>query len=83
MSLVGPRPPLPEEWAEFERWQKGKLSVIPGITCYWQVRGRSEITDFDTWAKMDLQYIREWSLWTDLKVLVATIPAVLRGHGAY
>ena len=83
MSLVGPRPPLPEEWAEFADWQRGKLSVTPGITCYWQVRGRSEITDFDTWAKMDLQYIQEWSLRTDLRVLMETIPAVVRGHGAY
>lgn len=83
MSLVGPRPPLPEEYAEFEPWQRGKLSVIPGITCFWQVRGRSEIVDFDTWAKMDLQYIEEWNLWTDLKVLVQTIPAVLLGTGAY
>lgn len=83
MSLVGPRPPLPEEYADFKPWQRGKLSVIPGITCFWQVRGRSEIVDFDTWAKMDLQYIEEWNLWTDLKVLIQTIPAVLLGTGAY
>ena len=83
MSLVGPRPPLPEEYADFKPWQRGKLSVIPGITCFWQVRGRSEIVDFDTWAKMDLQYIEEWNLWTDLKVLLQTIPAVLLGTGAY
>ncbi len=83
MSLVGPRPPLPEEWAEYKEWQRGKLSVIPGITCYWQVRGRSEITDFDEWAKLDLKYIQEWSVWTDLKILAQTIPAVLTGDGAY
>ena len=83
MSLVGPRPPLPEEYADFTPWQRAKLSVIPGITCFWQVRGRSEIVDFDTWAKMDLQYIEEWNLWTDLKVLIQTIPAVLLGTGAY
>ena len=83
MSLVGPRPPLPEEYAEFETWQRLKLSVRPGITCYWQVQGRSEITDFAEWAALDLKYIEEWSLWTDLKVLFRTIPAVLRGDGAY
>lgn len=83
MSLVGPRPPLPEEYREFEPWQRGKLAVRPGITCYWQVQGRSEIHDFAEWARLDLKYIEEWSLWTDLKILLRTIPAVFRGHGAY
>ena len=83
MSLVGPRPPLPEEWAEYKDWQRGKLSVIPGITCYWQVNGRSEITDFDRWARLDLKYIDEWSLVTDAKILARTIPAVVTGDGAY
>lgn len=83
MSLVGPRPPLPEEWAEYKEWQRGKLAVIPGITCYWQVNGRSEITDFDEWAQLDLKYIEEWSLLTDAKILARTIPAVLTGDGAY
>ncbi len=83
MSLVGPRPPLPEEWVEYKDWHRAKLSVIPGITCYWQINGRSEITDFDEWARLDLRYIDEWSLWTDLKILAGTVPAVLKGHGAY
>jgi lipopolysaccharide/colanic/teichoic acid biosynthesis glycosyltransferase len=83
MSLVGPRPPAPEEFVRFEPWQWGKLAVTPGITCLWQVSGRSEISDFATWAALDLEYIREWSLWLDLKLLVRTIPAVLTARGAY
>jgi len=83
MSMVGPRPPLPEEWVEFKPWHRGKLSVVPGITCFWQVEGRSDITDFDEWAMLDLRYIRDWSLITDVMILLRTIPAVLRGHGAY
>lgn len=83
MSLVGPRPPLPEEFARFSDWHKGKLAVKPGITCLWQINGRSEITDFDEWARLDVEYIESWSLWTDLKILVRTIPAVLHGRGAY
>jgi len=83
MSLVGPRPPLPEEYEQFEPWQRAKLAVRPGITCYWQIEGRSEITDFANWARLDLKYIEEWSLWGDLKILIRTIPAVLKGHGAY
>jgi len=83
MSLVGPRPPLPEEWVEFKEWQRAKLAVVPGITCTWQVNGRSDIVDFDEWARLDLQYIERWSLWEDSKLLVRTIPAVLKGHGAY
>lgn len=83
MSLVGPRPPLPEEFAQYEEWQCGKLAVKPGITCYWQVSGRSEISDFTTWARLDLRYIREWNLWLDFRLLLRTIPAVLSGRGAY
>jgi lipopolysaccharide/colanic/teichoic acid biosynthesis glycosyltransferase len=83
MSLVGPRPPLPEEFQRYEAWHRGKLAVTPGITCYWQINGRSDIHDFDEWMSLDLKYIQEWSLWRDFKILVRTIPAVLRGHGAY
>jgi lipopolysaccharide/colanic/teichoic acid biosynthesis glycosyltransferase len=83
MSLVGPRPPLPEEYARFEHWQRRKLAVRPGITCYWQINGRSEITDFNEWARLDLAYIQGWTLLTDAKILLRTIPAVLHGHGAY
>lgn len=83
MSLVGPRPPFAEEFADYKPWQWGKLSVSPGITCLWQINGRSDITDFDEWATLDLKYIQQWNLWLDLKILVQTIPAVLKGRGAY
>lgn len=83
MSLVGPRPPSAEEFAAFEPWQRGKLAVTPGITCLWQVNGRSTITDFHEWARLDLKYITEWSFGLDLKILARTVPAVLRGDGAY
>ena len=83
MSLVGPRPPLPEEFERYQAWHRGKLAITPGVTCFWQINGRSDIHDFDEWMRLDLKYIQEWSLWTDAKILACTIPAVLRGHGAY
>jgi lipopolysaccharide/colanic/teichoic acid biosynthesis glycosyltransferase len=82
MSLVGPRPPAPEEFVRFAGWQRGKLAVTPGITCLWQVSGRNEISDFDTWVRLDLEYIRTWDLWLDAKILLRTIPAVLSARGA-
>jgi len=81
LSLVGPRPPLQSEIEAFEGWHRRKLSVKPGITCLWQINGRNKINDFDEWMKLDLQYIDEWSLWLDIKILLKTIPAVLRGTG--
>lgn len=83
MSLVGPRPCSPEEFSGFEPWQRGKLAVVPGITCLWQVNGRNRITDFEEWAVLDLEYIREWRLGLDLLILARTVPAVLKGDGAY
>ena len=83
MSLVGPRPPFPHEFVRYEPWQWGRLAVTPGITCIWQVTGRSDISDFDEWAALDMRYIREWNLALDAKILLMTIPAVLRGKGAY
>lgn len=83
MSLVGPRPPFPQEFARFEPWQRAKLAVRPGITCIWQVSGRSEISDFREWARLDLRYIDNWNLALDLVILLRTIPAVLSGRGAY
>jgi len=80
MSLVGPRPPLPEEVAKYEPWQHRKLSVKPGVTCIWQVNGRNTI-DFEEWMKLDLQYIDNWSLWLDAKLLAKTIPTVIKGSG--
>jgi lipopolysaccharide/colanic/teichoic acid biosynthesis glycosyltransferase len=82
MSLVGPRPPAPEEFVRFVGWQRAKLAVTPGITCLWQVSGRNEISDFDTWARLDLEYIQNWDLRLDAKILLKTIPAVLSARGA-
>jgi len=82
MSLVGPRPPLPDEVAQYAYPDRRRLDVIPGITCIWQVSGRSEI-DFAGQVKLDVQYIESQSLWTDIKILLNTIPAVLLGKGAY
>jgi exopolysaccharide biosynthesis polyprenyl glycosylphosphotransferase len=81
MSLVGPRPPLPEEVRRYERWQRRRLSVKPGITCTWQVSGRSDV-GFRRWMELDLAYIDGWSLWQDLRIVLRTIPAVLLGRGA-
>jgi len=83
MSLVGPRAPLASEFSHFKPWQKRKLSVVPGLTCLWQVQGRADITDFDDWIRMDLDYIDHWSLMLDFKILFQTVPVVLRGKGAY
>lgn len=81
MSLVGPRPPIPEEVERYEPWQRRRLSVTPGITCLWQVSGRNKIS-FAEWMKMDMEYIDRLGLGIDLKVLALTLPAVLRGVGA-
>jgi len=82
MSLVGPRPPIPEEVASYHRWHRRRLSMKPGLTCLWQISGRNDIADFDRWMKLDLQYIDNWSPSLDLKILLRTIPAVLSGKGA-
>ena len=81
MSLVGPRPSLPQEITQFESWQKRRLSVRPGLTGLWQVSGRNQV-DFEQWMKLDLEYIDRWSLGMDFKILSKTFPAVLTGKGA-
>jgi exopolysaccharide biosynthesis polyprenyl glycosylphosphotransferase len=81
MSLVGPRPPIPAEVVQYEPWQRRRLSMKPGITCVWQVNGRNKI-GFRQWMAMDLEYIDNWSLWLDLKIMMQTIPAVLKREGA-
>jgi exopolysaccharide biosynthesis polyprenyl glycosylphosphotransferase len=83
MSLVGPRPlPLYEVDRIEKDAQRRRLSVKPGLTCLWQISGRNGITSFEEWVALDLKYIDNWSLWLDLKIILKTIPAVLRGSGA-
>jgi lipopolysaccharide/colanic/teichoic acid biosynthesis glycosyltransferase len=82
MSLVGPRPPLPAEVARYTLDDRERLAVTPGLTCIWQVNGRSEVP-FPQQVQMDLDYIRRPGLWADVKLLLKTLPAVLRGRGAY
>jgi len=82
MSLVGPRPPVPAEVDQYSLSDRRRLEVIPGITCIWQVSGRSEIP-FDQQVELDVQYIESQSFWTDIKILLKTVPALLFGTGAY
>jgi len=82
MSLVGPRPPIAEEVVQYEPWQLRRLDVAPGITCLWQISGRSRI-GFQEWMRLDLEYIRHRSFQLDMKILIRTIPAVLSREGAY
>jgi lipopolysaccharide/colanic/teichoic acid biosynthesis glycosyltransferase len=81
MSLVGPRPPVPHEVAKYEPWQRRRLSVLPGLTCIWQVSGRNDIP-FEDWMKLDLEYAQTWSLRKDFHLLLRTLPAVLSMRGA-
>ena len=79
---MGPRPLPVRDYQGFrEDWQRRRFSVRPGITCLWQVRGRSSV-GFEEWMKLDLQYMDEWSIWLDLKILARTIPVVMKGSGA-
>ncbi len=80
MSIVGPRPPLPAEVKEYSHWQRRRLSMRPGLTCIWQVSGRNDVR-FEDWMRMDLEYIDNWSLLLDLKLLVKTVPVVISGTG--
>jgi exopolysaccharide biosynthesis polyprenyl glycosylphosphotransferase len=81
MSLVGPRPAVPSEVDQYKRWQRRRLRMRPGLTCLWAVSGRDNV-DFETWMKMDMQYIDNWSLALDWKILLRTIPRVMAGRGA-
>jgi lipopolysaccharide/colanic/teichoic acid biosynthesis glycosyltransferase len=81
MSIVGPRPPLPSEVEKYEPWQRRRLSMKPGLSCIWQVSGRNKI-NFENWMKLDLQYIDQWSIWLDLKIVLLTIWAVVTRSGA-
>ena len=82
MSLIGPRPPMPKEVAQYTNWQKRRLGVKPGITGLWQVSGRSELS-FEEWVRLDAYYIENWSLWLDFQIFLKTIWVVIRGKGAY
>jgi lipopolysaccharide/colanic/teichoic acid biosynthesis glycosyltransferase len=82
MSLVGPRPLPLRDYQGFDKdWQRRRFSIRPGITCLWQISGRSSI-HFDRWMELDMEYIDRWSVWLDLQILIRTVPAVLRGSGA-
>jgi exopolysaccharide biosynthesis polyprenyl glycosylphosphotransferase len=83
MSLVGPRPLPVDEVKRFDNLaHRRRLSVKPGLTCLWQISGRNQITDFKDWVRLDLEYIDHWSIWLDLRILLFTVPVVLRGTGA-
>lgn len=82
MSLVGPRPAIPEEVYQYEPWHRRRLEVTPGVTGLWQATGRSD-SSFDEYVRLDIYYAEHWSVWLDLRILLATIPSVLRGRGAY
>ncbi len=81
MSIVGPRPPVPSEVAHYLPWQRRRLSVRPGLTCFWQVQGRNNI-GFDEWMYLDMQYVDQQSLTTDMRLVARTIPVVVTGRGA-
>ena len=82
MSFVGPRPAVSSEVAQYKTWQRWRLRMRPGLTCPWAIRGRYRV-DFDTWMKLDLEYIDNWSLWLDAKIHLPSIPHVLAGRGAH
>ncbi len=82
MSVIGSRPALPKEVAEYDDLAKLRLKVKPGLSCYWQVMGRSNLS-FSEWMELDIKYINEMSFWTDIKIVLLTIPAIFKGDGAY
>ena len=82
MSIIGPRPAIQREVDQYGEFDKLRLLVKPGLSCYWQVSGRSNIP-FDEWMKLDVKYIKEMSLLTDIKIILLTFPAVFKGDGAY
>jgi lipopolysaccharide/colanic/teichoic acid biosynthesis glycosyltransferase len=82
MALVGPRPAVPPEVENYKGWQRRRLRMRPGLTCLWALKGRDNL-DFETWMKLDMQYIDQWSLALDWKILLLTVPRVLTGKGAH
>lgn len=81
MSLVGPRPPIPAEVMKYEPWQRRRLSMKPGLTCIWQTSPHRNDMSFNEWMKLDLEYIDNWSLWLDTKLLLKTFKVVFFGDG--
>jgi len=82
MSIVGPRPPLPAEVSNYDDFARRRLSVKPGVTCLWQISGRSNLS-FEEWMRLDNEYIDTWSPLSDLAIVAKTVPAVIRGEGAH
>lgn len=82
MSMVGPRPPVPREVEQYDEVARERLTIKPGLTCYWQIQGRSNLS-FEEWMALDHKYMQEMSFWTDVKILIQTPKAVLKGEGAY
>jgi len=80
MSLVGPRPPLPSEYEDYSNWHRKRLDGIPGITGLWQVNGKNKIS-FEEMVQLDIHYLENWSLWRDIKIILRTIPVILKGEG--
>ena len=81
MSIVGPRPPLPREVEQYNDYQKQRLIVTPGLTCYWQIQPHRNDLTFDEWMDLDVKYIKERSFWVDWKIILATVRTVLEGRG--
>ncbi len=81
MSLVGPRPAIPTEVERYQHWQRRRLRMRPGLTCLWALRGRDRV-DFESWMRLDLEYIDNWSLSLDARIILLTIPQVVSGRGA-
>ena len=82
MSLVGTRPPTVDEWKQYEPYHRGRLAVKPGLTGMWQVSGRSDITDFEEVVKLDMEYVKNWNVGMDIKILFKTVGVVLKGSGS-
>ena len=81
MSIVGPRPAIPSEVVQYKRWQRRRLRMRPGLTCLWVINGRDKV-DFETWMRLDMQYIDNWSLGLDARIILRTIPQVLSGRAS-
>ena len=81
MSIVGPRPPLPREVAQYDEYQRQRLYITPGLTCYWQIQPKRNDLSFEEWMELDIKYVRERSFWVDWKIIFGTVKAVLFGEG--